>query len=174
MMPLCAKSLKVRFLSRSGDINTASVSCPSPSWTIYAETIADHQQTVLVATRFIPQGGRIDSQDTKLVRISVGNLGGKPAPMRQPLRMTASVPISANQPILLSSITMPVIVKNGQHVTVTAVDHGITITAQAAALQSGSYDQEIEVENTQSHAKLDAKIVRQLPHASGLFIQIAH
>lgn len=175
MMPACRAPLEVGWLaSTNAGFRTASVSCPSPTWTIYAGVRTEQDVTTLVATRAIRAGGAIDASDTAMRRVPAGTLHGaalQPARLSEGLRARGA--IAAGRPILRSMTDLQVVVQSGQQIALRVREGGLVISAQGVALQNGSVGDVIEVENAASHHRLRADVVRQLPAASGVYAVVS-
>lgn len=171
MMPACQAPLEVSWLpSTNAGFRTATVHCASPDWTIYAGVRTAHEVTALVATRAIPAGGAVDATDTALRPVAAAAL---PGPALKPARLSAGLhargPIAAGRPILSSMVDLPIAVQSGQQVALRVREGGLVISASGVALQNGAVGDVIEVENSASHHRLRADVVRQLPAASGVY-----
>ncbi|GHD98104.1 hypothetical protein U879_11800 [Defluviimonas sp. 20V17] len=175
MMPACRGPLDVGWLpSTNAGFRTASVHCASPSWTIYAGVRTADDKTVLVATRAIPAGGAIDGTDTARRSVpATAVLGPVVTPARLSGDLRARGPIAAGQPILTSMTDLPVVVRSGQKIVLQVRQGGLLISARGVALQNGTAGEEIEVENSATHRRLRADVVRRLPAASGVYAMVS-
>lgn len=74
-------------------------------------------------------------------------------------------------PTSQSHVLSKIVIRNGEKLTAIVQQGGISISTKAIALQSGALNQQIEVENTQTHKRFNAKIVDALPVGTdGVFV----
>lgn len=172
MMPVCRKALAVKWLGSSPhSYRTAQVSCAVPAWTIYAGVDIVRFETVLVATKMIPIGGLIGSDDTRQRVMKASQISGKPLTIRLlSSHLHANQPITAGRAVLTSMVNIPVPIRSGQKVSLVIISRDITVSTSGIALQDGSVGEKIEVENTRSRKKFSARVIEATPTTAGIFV----
>lgn len=174
-MPVCTVPLAVSILgSDDPGVRTAKVRCGRPDWTLYVGFRVKTLVAAPVVVHPVQAGQRIGPNDYEIRNVPAELVAGKPVPLSM-LRqggVTASLDLHPGAYISFNDATVPPVVRNGQHVSVTINDpgSGLTLTASAVALENGGVGQMIDLENAQTHRQFDAKIVRSLPATRGVFV----
>ncbi|MDE3240171.1 MAG: flagellar basal body P-ring formation protein FlgA [Paracoccaceae bacterium] len=171
MMPACTAPLAVSLLpSTDPGFRTASVTCPSPSWTIFAGVSLSRSVAALVATRPIAPGAAIDASDTETRPVAASAVHGTPLSpdsLTEGLRARQAIP--AGQAITETMTDLQIAVRSGQQVSLRVRQGDLVISTGGIVLQNGAVGDTVEVENAASHRKLRAIVVRTLPARSGIY-----
>ncbi len=172
MMPACQAQLSVSWLPSEDDtFRTASVTCPSPSWTIYAGVRIVKRHVALVASRAIAVGEVIDSSDTASREVVLSDVHGallSPQVLTEGVKATRAIP--EGEPVTRSMTDLTRSVHSGQQVVLRVNQGGLVVSAPGQALQDGAIGDSVAVENAESHRRLSAIIVRSAPQRSGVYL----
>ncbi len=106
-----------------------------------------------------PEDVHIARVHTTLIR---GEVAHRPA---DAIGMQLKHPLAAGQPLALSELMRPAMVQKGADVKIELNRHGITVTAQGQALESGAAGERIRVINPVSRAVIEVEVIR-LPAVS--------
>lgn len=141
---------------------TTEVRCDgTPSWKIYVQATVTAQMKIPVLIRPLARGAVVTKQDLELMFIAVGQ-------QQQPIAETLDAvvgmelrrPASSGQPVLLSQLTAPDLIKRGQRVNIHYDESELRITMAGKALQSGARGEWISVENTSSGRHIEGRVER--------------
>jgi flagella basal body P-ring formation protein FlgA len=113
----------------------------------------------VVATRRLATNEPLRPESFKLERVRADRAGTFLSEPRDALGMVPRRPIAAGQPIAAGDLTRaPVVLKNSAVLMAIEVP-GMTITAQARALEDGAPGEVIRVQNVASRAVVEAQVV---------------
>ncbi|MDR3562506.1 MAG: flagellar basal body P-ring formation chaperone FlgA [Negativicutes bacterium] len=148
----------VRFLTSTTTNIVISVD-GRPYTTLSLRFIVKAYRNVVVATRNLPAGEVLSSDNLRLERWDVGRLTGYSTDSSKLLGLRTRRPIIAGQPIAEAAIEKPPLVKHGSAVTILAQVDGITASASGLALQEGSEGAVIRVQNLNSNKIVSARVI---------------
>jgi len=161
-MAACGQPIRVAAdLSRQQARVNARVSCSAPSpWNLYVPVEIRVYRPVLVATRELRRGEPIGAADVALEERNVLAAAGAP-----PLTQAADVVgLNARRTIapgtLLSAglVELPVLVRRGDRLGVSARSGGITVQINGEALGTARLGERVRVRNLQSGRVIDAVV----------------
>jgi len=120
---------------------------------------ADDMMDLPVATRRLPGGTVLGSQDVHVARVRAslvrGEVAYRPA---DAVGMQLRHAVAAGQPLAISELVRPSLVQRGANVLMVLESTGIALTAQGQALESGAIGERIRVLNPSSHAVVEAEV----------------
>ena len=139
---------------------TTMVECnDASSWKIYvqATATADMQIPVLIST--MARGAIVGSQDVHMLSVPMGQ---QTQPIVESIDdlvgMELRRPISSGQPILISQVAAPDVVKRGQKVSIRYDNPDMTITMSGKALKNAAKGDWVSVENTSSGRQVEGRV----------------
>ncbi|HQT79917.1 MAG TPA: flagellar basal body P-ring formation chaperone FlgA, partial [Rhodopila sp.] len=112
--------------------------------------------------------------DVRVARIRTGSLVAEIArSVDQVMGMELRRPVAAGQPLQLSDLMRPPLVRRGSIVQVELTVGSLSVSGQAIALDTGADGEQIRVQNASSHARIMAQVVgtgrvRVMPQAGPL------
>jgi flagellar basal body P-ring formation protein FlgA len=124
----------------------------------------------VAATRLLPDSV-LRPDDVRLARIRGSSLVSEIArSVDQVAGMELRRPIAAGQPLALTDLVHPPLVKRGSMVQIELSVGGLSVSGQAVALDTGAAGDRVRVQNTSSRAMIFADVsgpgrVRVTPHA---------
>jgi flagellar basal body P-ring formation protein FlgA len=157
----CAEPISVTAdLSREQARVNARVSCEAPSpWSIYVPAEIRIYRPALVATRELQRGEAIGDADVALEERDVLAAGSAPLTRPDEVRgLAARRPIAANTVLSASLVEMPVQVRRGDRISVSAQSGGISVQVSGEALGTGRRGERVRVRNLQSGRVIDAVV----------------
>ncbi len=145
---------------RSGRI-TVGVRCnDAKPWKIYVSARVQVLAQVVVAKRDLPRGHRIGPRDIHLVKRDASRIGR--AYVSDPKAVVGHIlkrALHRERPINPNLLESPDRIERGAEVSIVATSGGIQVRMKGKALSSGDPGDIIQVQNTTSKRKLQARVV---------------
>lgn len=112
-----------------------------------------------VPTHRLARGTIIEAADLRMTRVAATSVANDMAQtMADAIGLSVRTQLAPGQPMPLSDLVQPMLVRRDDPVAVLLDQPGLSVTAQARALQDGSLGSRIRVLNPLSHAVLDAEV----------------
>lgn len=138
---------------------TVKVACKR-QWSFYLNSAVDRWRQVLVATRNLPRGVKLSSDDVAMREIKTGaNSNGLISSLEDTIGMETQRSIVAGSPIRASYLEQPEVVQRGDQLVVLARGAGIAVSTTAIALSGGKQGQQIRVKNLKTKKIFQARVV---------------
>lgn len=116
--------------------------------------------TALVPVRSIHQGEAIRAEDLRPLRIRAGQLQADVVRnIENVAGLTPRMTLQAGQPVRLADLIRPPVVRKGGSVQMVLTGAGLSLVAQAQALESGATGERVRVLNPSSRAVLEAIVI---------------
>ncbi len=157
----CGQPIRVAAdLSRQQARVNARVSCSTPSpWNLYVPVEIRVYRPVLVATRELRRGETIGEGDVALEERNALAAGAPPlTQVADVAGHSARRNIAANTVLSASLIELPVLVRRGDRLGVSARSGGITVQINGEALGTARLGERVRVRNLQSGRSIDAVV----------------
>ena len=157
----CGQPIRVAAdLSRQQARVNARVSCSAPSpWNLYVPVEIRVYRPVLVATRELRRGEAIGEGDVALEERNALAAGAPPlTQVADVAGHSARRNIAANTVLSASLIELPVLVRRGDRLGVSARSGGITVQINGEALGTARLGERVRVRNLQSGRSIDAVV----------------
>ncbi len=137
------------------------VECTEPSlqWARYVQATVQVFESVVVATRTLRRGERLQARDIELREIDTARL--RDTVYRHPERaegMAVRRTIAAGNPLTAGSVTEPILIERGDTVSITAESGTVRIRHQGVALQDGVMGERIRIRNQRSERVIQATV----------------
>jgi flagella basal body P-ring formation protein FlgA len=170
-LAFCSKELEP-FLRRGARIDVRTivgVRCTGKNpWKVYVPVEVIVTDTVMVASRTLPRGHRLTTEDLVGERRDVSRLlSGYIADAKGVVGQRLKAQVIAGRILTPAMLQVDIAVKRGQTVTLTVASGGINIQMSGKALMDGAIDQRIRVENTKT-GRIVEGIVRSREHVEVL------
>ncbi|MBP8925810.1 MAG: flagellar basal body P-ring formation protein FlgA [Pseudomonadales bacterium] len=164
-MTACAHPIRVEAdLGREQSRVNAKVGCAAPTpWSIYVPVEIRIYRNVVVAARALQRGDSLGPDDLKIESRDV-LAPGSPALTRLDDAIGKSLrrPLAENTVLTASVVEFPILVRRGDRISIRSHSGGISVRANAEALDNGRYGERIRVRNLQS-----AKVIEVTVTAAG-------
>lgn len=132
----------------------------SKRWTIYVPAQIDQFAEVAVLSRSLSRGSVISEADITLTTMNTAKAGfGHIRDPERAIGMQLKRPLQAGEPLRISHLRAPEMVKKGDRVTLEASTVGVTVITAGKALGKGQLGDQIQVRNTKSDRVVDAEII---------------
>lgn len=157
----CGQPIRVAAdLARQQARVNARVSCSAPSpWNLYVPVEIRVYRPVLVATRELRRGEAIGEGDVALEERNALAAGAPPLTQVEDVAgHSARRNIAANSVLSASLIELPVLVRRGDRLGVSARSGGITVQIGGEALGTARLGERVRVRNLQSGRSIDAVV----------------
>lgn len=140
---------------------TVGIRCEGKnSWNVYLQAFIRISTPVVIATRPIIRGTRIDGSGIKLVRKDITSMGQYYfTSIKQVIGMTAKSPIAAGQALLSHNLQKSLMVRRGEEVIIIAVIQGIRVKMKGKSLQDGTRGKQIRVRNSTSRRIVEGIVI---------------
>lgn len=148
----------------SRSIQTGSFSlkadCDYPRrWSRYLQGEIQILRQVLISTRPLPKGHRLQARDMRLKAVDLNSLkDGSYTLAQQILNYELNRSVAANNPLTPKLLSPPLLIRQGDAVTIQAGSNGISVEMAGTALQAGAMSQQIEVKNNKSARVITATV----------------
>lgn len=139
---------------------TTEVSCNSSSpWKIYVQATATAEMLVPVLARSLSRGSLVGPDDVFLKSVPVG-LNHQPIIESKEalIGMEVRRSLSSGQPVQVSQVIAPNLIKRGQKVNIRYGETDLQITMAGKALQNGAQGEWVPVENTSSGRRIEGRV----------------
>lgn len=157
-MERCRGPLTTTVMGR-GVRRAVRVACRAPRWSLYVEASVVRKETVLVATRSLAMGHRLEKGDFRVVRATSSEITGQPISAQEAIGKNVAVPLSTGEDITKGRVIVPEAIRAGEHVLIQWEAGGVSASAAGTALESGGVGQRILLENDASEKRVTAVIV---------------
>jgi len=155
----CDAPLKVEAdLSRQSARVNARVSCAAPSpWSIYVPAVIHVFRPVVVAARDLGRGEAIGPADVAVEERDALAVGAPPlTDPGQAIGLTARKPVAAHTVLSENVVEMPIAVRRGDRISVTAQSGDVAVRITGEALGTARRGERVRVRNVQSGQVIDA------------------
>ncbi len=160
-MPDCPSPLTVELKSSTtvGHTNVR-VSCQHSSpWTIFIPVTVNLYRQVVTTLTPISKGTIVTQQHLQTRKVAVGSLNGTYyTEVNALVGMQAKRNIRADTAVLETFLELPVLVKRGEAVVMSAKSGSLMVKMQGTALKDGHGGEQIRVRNTQSKRIINARV----------------
>lgn len=113
-----------------------------------------------VATARLPAGAVLRAEDVHMARVSaVAANRGVARQATEAIGRQLRHQVAAGQPLALSNLAAPQLVRRGAEVQMVLDSPGIVLTAQGQAMEAGAVGERIHVLNPVSHAVIEAEVI---------------
>lgn len=161
--PLCESELKVsskqthRYYPRS----SVKVQCADKKpWGMRVTAISKVYLLVAVASNQLVKGQRIDGVDIDWSEVIAGQLrSGYFTQSKQLIGMELRRNLPANSPFTPKLLRLPIVIKRGDQVTISAKIATLEVKTDGIALNNGILGQTIHIKNRKSQRVLDAIVI---------------
>lgn len=139
---------------------TLKASCDYPRrWTRYLHGDLLLLREVLISTQALSKGHRLQAADMRLTAVDQNSLrDGFYTQGQQILGYSLARSIADNQPFTPKLLIPPVLIQQGETVTIQAGTQGVTVEMAGTALESGALNQQIEIKNNKSGRVIKARV----------------
>jgi flagella basal body P-ring formation protein FlgA len=162
-LPKCTEPLRNEIASPrpyTSNISIKVICSGSKLWSVFVPAKVEVFAHVAVLSRSLDRGTVLSSEDVMLVRMSLTQAGfGHVRDMNQVIGMELKRRLQAGDPVRLSHVKAPVVVKKGDRVVLEAGNSHITVVTSAKALGQGQVGDQIQVRNEKSSKVVEAEIV---------------
>lgn len=159
----CASPLRQEITSPRpyGSNVSVKVNCDAPNrWTIYVPARVDTFAEVAVVARSMDRGALLTQNDVVLRRMSTSQGGyGLVLDAQQVIGKELKRRLEAGDPVRLSHIKAPLVIRKGDRVVLEASTSGISVVTTGTALANGEVGEQIKVRNEKSDRIVDAEVV---------------
>lgn len=129
-------------------------------WTIYVPARVDVYAEVVVLARSLNRGTVITEDDVVLKRMNIAQAGfGNIRDLSQVVGMELKRRLQAGEPVRLSHVKLPQVVRRGDKVTLEAATGSILVITNGTALANGQVGDQIQVRNEKSKRVVDAEVI---------------
>lgn len=116
--------------------------------------------SVVVPVRRVQPGEVLRADELRTLRVRVANLRGDMARgLEEAVGLTPRTPLVGGQPMRLADLTRPPAVRKGAIVQMVLTGGGLSLVAQAVALETGAPGERVRVQNPSSRAVLEATVI---------------
>ena len=147
--------------SRTTGRTTVGIRCEgSKPWSIFVTAQVGVFDNVVVASRNISRGTTLTASDIRLDERDLTKLHrGYITDINQAIGKTVKQSLHRDKPLSPSRISSPNIIKRGAEVTILSDSGSIQVRMKGKALSNGSVGDRIQVINTRSKRKIEAKVI---------------
>ena len=161
----CAHPLEVDYTNpkrKAGQVSVA-VNCPGPvSWRIYVGVNVEIYGDVLVVTRSVQRGSRINPQDVQLENRNLAALNrGYYQSVDELEFLRAKQQLRPGTLLNPSNVETRKLVYNGDLVTIVAKTDSLNVRTQGRALNDASAGQRVRIRNDKSGRIIEATVVAE-------------
>ena len=153
-LPKCASPLRQEITSPRpyGSNVSVKVNCDLPRpWTIYVPARVDTFAEVAVVARSLARGAVLTAEDVTFRRMSTSQGGfGLVLDLQQVIGKELKRRLEAGDPVRLSHIKAPQVVRKGDRVVLEASISGVSVVTNGTALANGEVGKQIQVRNEKS------------------------
>lgn len=141
------------------------ISCADPagSWKTRAEAISSITLQAIVTAHDLPAGTVISPDNTKTTKVQIlpGQRPGILTRAEDIMQMALKRSLPAGQPLTLSVLKAPLLIRREQPVTLLIRQPGLELSAPGVALQNGVRGAIIKVKNSSSGRVLIGKVINE-------------
>jgi flagellar basal body P-ring formation protein FlgA len=157
--PPCTEAIDRSIHARSPSQLTVQLQCHNPHWKRFIAVRLEQWQPILVSTRPIKKGQKLQEDDITHETINTLSLHHGVIPtLHSTEGMETTHAIPKGRILKPEYFTKSASVKKGQIVTLTVVDHRIQVQTKGVALQTGIQGDRIAVKNTHSGRILEGTV----------------
>lgn len=135
--------------------------CPGARpWTIYVPARIDVYAPIAVATHSLERGSVLTQADVTLNLMNTSQAGaGHVRDLDQVVGKELKRPLRAGEPVRLSHVKAPQVVRKGDRVVLEARGGAVSVVTSGRALANGQVGDQIQVQNEKSQRVVDAEVV---------------
>jgi flagellar basal body P-ring formation protein FlgA len=160
---LCSTDLSTAFppASRKAGNVTVGVRCEGDKpWSLYVQAQLKLFGDVVVALRTLSRNELVGNADVILKRLSLdGVVGGYFRRVADVIGMRVVRTVRNGKIVSSSSLTLPVLIKKGDRVTIVARSSGIEVKMDGKALSSGAKGDQIRIINNSSKKEVEGIVI---------------
>lgn len=157
----CPKPLDAKLKSQNtiGNINL-KISCPEGRpWSLYVQAKVSLYRSVVTSVMPIAKGTIINDGHLEMREVDTSKLNGSYfISFDEVINMQASRNLRADKVIVAYHLSLPIVIKKGDAVLMTAQGKGLLVKIPGQALMDGRKGQQISVRNNQSKRTVEAKV----------------
>lgn len=161
-LPQCDKPLTYRLHDKSlraSNVTLRALCEGQITWSFYLTAKVAYEGPVLVAAMDIARYQTLSETDVKIenrriTNISGNHLSGKHLAVGQQTTRA----LRAGDTIKASNLSAPQVIAKGDHVTVTAVSDGISVSTAGTAMGNGRVGEQIRVQNNKTERVIKARV----------------
>ncbi len=146
---------------RRGGNLTVHTRCPGPTpWSLYVPSEVAVYRQIAVASRSLGRGHQLAAGDITLAVRNTGQL--RQGFVTQPeaaLGMALRRPLQAGDPVRLSQLEAPTVVRRGDQVRLKARTGTITVDTKGTALSDGRVGEQVRVRNDSSERVVRGRVI---------------
>ncbi|MEH6825196.1 MAG: flagellar basal body P-ring formation chaperone FlgA [Motiliproteus sp.] len=129
-------------------------------WSRYLQGEIQILRQVLISTRPLSKGHRLQARDMRLKAVDKNSLReGSYTQAQQILDYQLNRSVAGNIPLTPKLLSPPVLIQKGDTVTIQAGSNGIHVEMAGTALEAGTLSQQIAVKNNQSERVIKATVI---------------
>lgn len=147
-------------VERRGGNLTVHTRCPGPSpWALYVPVEVAVYREIAVASRSLGRGHRLSAGDITLAVRDTGQLRqGFVTETEATVGMALRRPLQAGDPVRLSQLEAPTVVRRGDQVRLKARTGTITVDTKGTALSDGRVGDQVRVRNDRSERVVRGRV----------------
>jgi flagella basal body P-ring formation protein FlgA len=158
--PACP-SLDVTLPPTTTAAMTAKVSCDLPRWSFYVPVRVHAWVEAMVAAANLPANRTLGPSDLTRGKVDIfASSGGVITDEKDAAGKILRAGLFVGAPVLSSMLEMPIAVRRGQRVILTASDQTIVVKTAAIAMEDGRVGDNIPVQNPDSQKTVNATVTR--------------
>ena len=140
---------------------TVRLTCTGENrWSIFVPARVDVFADIAVMKHSLQRGDVVTENDITLVRMNTNRAGtGHIKDLSRAIGMELRRPLQSGDPVRLSHLQAPEVVKRGDKVMLEARSNGLSVVVAGTAMASGQMGDQIRVRNTKSRRIIDALVV---------------
>ncbi|WP_051235670.1 flagellar basal body P-ring formation chaperone FlgA [Marinimicrobium agarilyticum] len=146
---------------RRGGNLTVHTRCPGPTpWALYVPAEVAVYRQIAVASRSLGRGHRLSAGDITLAVRDTGQLRqGFVTQAETAVGMALRRPLQAGDPVRLSQLEAPTVVRRGDQVRLKAKTGTITVDTKGTALSDGRVGDQVRVRNDRSERVVRGRVI---------------
>lgn len=146
---------------RRGGNLTVHTRCPGPTpWALYVPAEVSVYRQIAVASRSLARGHRLTAGDVTLAVRDTGQLRqGFVTHTDAAIGMALQRPLQAGDPVRLSQLEAPTVVRRGDQVRLKASTGTITVDTKGTALSDGRVGDQVRVRNDRSERVVRGRVI---------------
>ena len=139
-----------------------AVSCEGTQpWSLYVPVNIQIYREVAVASRPLPQGLILKTDDIEMQRMDVSQItGGYLADPNNAVGQLLTRPLQLGRPIMTSLLKAPLVVRRGQTITMLAKQSSFEVRSMGESLMDGAVGERIKVRNRRSKRIVEGVVAK--------------
>ena len=161
-LPQCDKPLTYRLHDKSlraSNVTLRALCEGQITWSFYLTAKVVYEGPVLVAAMDIARYKTLTETDIRIEKRRITNISGNHLSGKQlALGQQTTRALRAGDTIKASNLTAPQVIAKGDHVTVTAISDGISVSTAGTAMGKGRVGEQIRVQNNKTERVIKARV----------------